>query len=521
MIDSRYQHARKAFMFRLLPLVFALVLLAPPLPVQAQSEASSKAKAKPKARAKAKAKASAPAAAPAASLTPQELEAQKLTPAQRELRAIYKELVEINTTDSAGSCTVAAKAMAARLRKGGYGASEIEIIVPQRAPTKGNLIVRLKGNGEKKPLLLLAHLDVVEAKREDWTRDPFKLAEEGGYFYARGAFDNKAQASVWVANMLRYKREKTSFKRDLIMALTCDEEMVASEFNGVDYLLKNEPTLLDAELALTEGASIALDLSGRPVSQGVMVGEKAVQGYTLEVSNKGGHSSMPVRDNAIVHLSNALSKVGAFDFPFRLTPTTRTFFERTAKVIGAPMADDMRAILGESPDMAAMARLTIRNPFYYASVRTTCVPTMVTAGHAENALPQRATAVVNCRILEGDTTETVQETLARNIGNPLVKISPIGKAVVAPSPPLDPVLMAAVEELTTKFWPGLPVIPVMAVGATDGRFLNAAGIPTYGVSGLYKEADGSGLHGLNERLRVKSLYESQAFLDALTVKLAQ
>lgn len=497
-------------MFQLSPVVVAIALMLPLF--QGDAQAAEKAKAKPRNKA--------PVAAAAAPVE-REGGAQMLTADQRELRAIYKELIEINTTDSVGSCTIAAKAMAARLKKGGYATNEIDIIVPQKAPTKGNLVVRLKGNGAKKPLLLLAHLDVVEAKREDWTRDPFKLVEEDGYFYARGAFDNKAQGAIWVANMLRYKRDKTNFKRDVIMALTCDEEMVASEFDGVDYLLKNERSLLDAELALTEGASIALDQTGRPVSHGVMVGEKAVQGYMLEVTNKGGHSSMPVRDNAIVHLSNALSKVGSFDFPFRLTPTTRSFFERTSKVIGAPMADDMKAILTDTPDMASMARLTIRNPFYYASVRTTCVATMVNAGHAENALPQRAKAVVNCRILEGDTPESVQETLARNIGNALVKITPIGKAVVAPAPPMDPVLFKAVEELSEKMWPGVPVIPTMAVGATDGRFLNAAGIPTYGVSGLYKEADGSGLHGLNERLRVKSLYEAQHFLDALTVRLAE
>ncbi len=444
-----------------------------------------------------------------------------LSAEHKQLRSIYKELVEINTTDSIGSCTVAAKAMAARLRKAGYTDTEMKIIVPPGAPTKGNLIVRLKGNGQKKPLLLLAHLDVVEAKREDWTRDPFKLVEEDGYFYARGAFDNKAQGAVWVSNMIGYKRTKARFKRDLIMALTCDEEMVASEFNGVEHLLKNHRSLIDAELGLAEGASIALDGANKPVSHGFMVGEKTVQSYTLEVTNKGGHSSMPVRDNAIVHLSNALSKVGSFDFPFRLTPTTRSYFERTSKVISEPLAEDMRAILTDSPDMASMARLTIRNPFYYASVRTTCTPTTVSAGHAENALPQRARAVVNCRILDGDTTDSVQDTLVRIIGNPQVKVTAIGKALVAPPPPLDPALFKIVEDLSAKMWPGLPVIPTMSVGATDGRFLNAAGIPTYGVSGLYREASGSGLHGLNERLRVKSLYESQEFLDALTVALAQ
>ncbi|MES2320398.1 MAG: M20/M25/M40 family metallo-hydrolase [Pseudomonadota bacterium] len=447
--------------------------------------------------------------------------AQALTPAQQELRAIYQELVEINTTSSSGSCTVAAKAMAARLKQGGFTDAEMQLIVQPNGPTKGNLIARLKGNGAKKPLLLLAHLDVVEAKREDWTRDPFKLVEEGGYLYARGAFDNKAQAAIFVANMMRYKRDKLAPKRDLILALTCDEEIIPSEFDGVDYLLKHHRPLIDAELALAEGGFIAVDAGGKPVSHGVQSGEKIFQSFALEVTNKGGHSSLPVRDNAILHLADGLSRLGKFSFPFRLTPTTRGYFQGTAKVVDGKIASDIKGLLQEPPAQDAIARLADANPFYNASVRTTCIPTTVNAGHASNAQPQRAQAVVNCRILPGDTVAGVQQTLARVMADEQIRISPMGTAVVAPAPPFNALLMKSVEELTAKMWPGIPVIPTMTAGATDGRFLNSAGIWTYGISGLFKEANGSGTHGLNERLRTESLYEGQTFLYELAIKLAE
>jgi acetylornithine deacetylase/succinyl-diaminopimelate desuccinylase-like protein len=447
--------------------------------------------------------------------------AQSLTPEQEELRSIYQELVEINTTSSAGSCTKAAEAMSTRLKQGGFTDREIQIIIPPGGAAKGNLVARLKGSGAKKPLMLLAHLDVVEAKREDWTRDPFKLIEEDGYFYARGAFDNKAQAAVFVSNMMRYKRARLIPKRDLILALTCDEETVPSEFDGVDYLLKHHRELVDAELALAEGGSIAQAPDGKPLSHGLQFGEKIFQSFTLEVTNNGGHSSLPVPDNAIVHLAAGLARLGKFEFPFKLSATTRGFFEQTSQLVSGTMAADMKAILRDPPDLPALARLAEMNPFYNASVRTTCVPTMVNAGHATNALPQRAQAVVNCRILPGESVEEVQRTLSRVLDDGRIGIAPMGKAVSAPAPQHNQLLVNTARELTNKIWPGLPVIPTMAVGATDGRFLNAAGIWTYGVTGLFREAKGGGIHGLNERLRVKSLYESQAFLYELAKALAE
>ncbi len=447
--------------------------------------------------------------------------AHALTPDQQELRAIYQELVEINTTNSVGSCTVAANAMAARLKQGGYTDADMQLVVPPNGPAKGNLVARLKGTGAKKPLLLLGHLDVVEAKREDWTRDPFKLVEEGGYLYARGAFDNKAQAATFVANMMRYKRNKLVPKRDLILALTCDEEMVPSEFDGVDYLLKHHRPLIDAELALAEGGFIAVDASGKPVSHGVAAGEKIFQSFALEVTNKGGHSSLPVHDNAIVHLADGLSRLGKFAFPLHLSATTRAYFDGTSKVIGGTQAADMQALLREPPDQAAIARLSDNNPYYNAVLRTTCIPTTVNAGHATNAQPQRAQAVVNCRILPGESVADVQQTLVRVLADEQIHLAPMGTAVVAPAPPLNPLLMKSVQDLTKKMWPGVPVIPILVAGATDGRFLNSAGIATYGISGLFKEANGSGTHGLNERLRTESLYEGQTILYELALRLAE
>ena len=447
--------------------------------------------------------------------------AQAPAPAQQELRAVYKELVEINTTDSAGSCTVAAQAMAKRLKASGFTDADMHLIVPPNGPKKGILVTRLKGSGAKRPLLLLAHLDVVEARREDWVRDPFKLVEEDGYFYARGAFDNKAQGAIFVTNMMAYRRSGWKPARDVILALTCDEETVPSEFDGVDYLLKHHRPLIDADLAFAEGGVVAAAPDGKPISHGIQAGEKVFQSYTLEVRNKGGHSSVPVPDNAIYHLAEGLARLAKFNFPFQLTDTTRAYFERSADAVGGQTGADMKAILKPVPDPQALGRLAQASPFYNASVRTTCVATTVNAGHATNALPQRAQAVVNCRILPGQHPDEVRKTLEQVLADPQITVTPMGTAVIAPAPPLNPELMGKVQSISQRIWPGLPVIPTMAVGATDGRFLNSAGIPTYGITGLTREANGSGVHGLNERISVKSLYEGQRFLDEITRAMAE
>ncbi len=445
---------------------------------------------------------------------------QTLTPDQQELRAIYQELVETNTTNSVGSCTVAAQAVERRLKAAGYKDGEITLVVPPGAPKKGNLVARLAGTGAKRPLMLLAHLDVVEAKRDDWTRDPFKLVEENGFFYARGAYDDKAMAAVFVANMIRYKREKFMPARDLILALTCDEEIVPSEFDGVDYLLKHHRPLIDAELALTEGASGILTPDGKPLFVGVAVGEKTFQSFDLEVTNQGGHSSLPQKDNAIYHLADGLSRLGQFNFPIHVIDVTRAYFGHMAKLESGPLAADMAAAAKQPPDPAALERLANSQPGHNATLRTTCVATMLDAGHATNALPQRAHAVVNCRILPGESIDSVRQTLVKVIADDKVSIKPLGQGAESPAPPLNPQLFKAASEVAAVMWPGVPLVPVLQVASTDGRLLNTAGIWTYGINGMFANPDKGNAHGLNEYLRVQSLYESHTFLDQLTRKLA-
>ena len=446
-------------------------------------------------------------------------QAQSSAP-DRLLRAVYQELVEINTTDSAGSCTQAAQAMAARLKAGGYSDAEMQLLLPPGGPKKGNLVARLKGSGANRPLLLLAHIDVVEARREDWQRDPFKLVEENGYFYARGSSDDKAMAAINVSTMIRAKQQGRLLSRDLILALTCDEELLPGPYNGVQFLLQEHRALIDAEIALNEGGGGALDAAGKPVLHGVQVGEKVFQTFQLEVTNRGGHSSLPLPDNAIYHLADGLSRLARYAFPFRLSPITRNYFERRAALEPPAMAADMRAILREPPDPDALARLTALSAGYNAAVRTTCVATMLDGGHATNALPQRAKATVNCRILPGEKVANVQATLVQVLADAQIKVTPVGTATEAPSPPLNPVLMQAVEAVSAELWPGAPVITVMSAGATDGRFLNNAGIWTYGVTGLFSGPGGSNAHGLDERLPVKSLYEAHEFLQRLIQRLA-
>ena len=434
-----------------------------------------------------------------------------LTPAQQQFRALYQELVEINTTDSVGSCTVAAEAMQKRLIAGGIAAGDIHVIVPPGGPKKGNLVVRLRGTGAKKPILLLGHLDVVEARREDWTRDPFKLIEESGYFYARGAADDKAMVAAFLDNLMRYRREGYRPERDIVVAATCDEEIIPSPFNGAKYLLTHHRNLIDAEFALNEGASGILDANGKPLRMGIQAGEKVFQTYTLEVTNRGGHSSVPAKDNAITHLAAGLARLGAFDFPFRLSATTRTYFERMAVIEGGQTAADMRAILNQPPDPQALARLS-QNPLHNATYRTTCVATMLDAGHATNALPQRARATVNCRVLPDESIESVTETLGTVLANDKISITPAGQATLSPAPPLTREIMEPVERISAQMWPGVPVVPTMLVATTDSRYMNNAGIPAYGLSGIFRDPDGGGVHGLNERIRVKSLFDAHEFL---------
>jgi acetylornithine deacetylase/succinyl-diaminopimelate desuccinylase-like protein len=438
-----------------------------------------------------------------------------LRPDQTEFRALYKELVETNTTLSSGSCTLAAERMAAHLKAAGFPDADLHLFAVPDHPKEGGLVAVYPGRDPKaKAVLMLAHLDVVEAKREDWTRDPFVLVEENGNFYARGAIDDKAMAATWVDTLARYKREGFKPRRTLKLALTCGEETNGA-LNGAEYLSKNKRELIDAAFAINEGGGGLLDPSGKPMFLGIQVGEKLSQNYTLEVTNPGGHSSRPLPDNAIYHLANALVRIEAYRFPVVFSDTTRDFFTRIAAVSPAEAKAPITALLKDPKDETARAALE-RNPDYNAILHTNCVATMLDAGHATNALPQRARANVNCRIFPGTSAAQVQATLDEVIGDPKVKVS-IREVRNAPSPPppLDPKVLGPAEKLASETWPGVPQLRMMSAGATDGAFLTPVGIPTYGVSGFFGDPDGNGVHGLNERARTKSVYDSRDYLYKL------
>lgn len=434
-------------------------------------------------------------------------------PDQLAFRDLYKELVEINTTLSVGSCTAAAQAMGARLKAAGYPDADVQVVVADGHPKEGSLVAVLHGTDAKsKPMLLLAHIDVVEANRADWTRDPFKLVEENGYFFGRGTSDDKAQAAIWVDSLIRLKQSGFKPKRDIKMALTCGEESEA--YNGIEDLVKNHRPLVDAEFALNEGADGLLDEDDKPVVLEVQGGEKVYQDFTLTVTNPGGHSSRPVPANAIYQLSAALDRIGAYGFPPRFNDATRGYFTRMQARVSPEQASAMKALVANINDPAAL-KTVAADPMWNSMLRTTCVATMVSAGHAPNALPQRATANVNCRILPGTPVEEVKAKLAELAGEPVVVTLAHEPNPVSPPPPLTPAIMGPIEKEAAKLWPGVPVVPILLTGATDGVHTNAAGIPTYGVSGLFGSSDGDGIHGLNERMRVKSLYEGRDFLHAL------
>lgn len=436
-----------------------------------------------------------------------------LRPDQQAFRALYQELVETNTTASEGSCTLAAQRMAARLTAAGYAASDVEVVIAPDQPRYGSLVATLHGTDASAPaMLLLAHIDVVEARRADWQRDPFKLVEEDGYFYARGASDDKAQASVWVDSLIRLKSENFRPRRDIKLALTCGEE-TSDAWNGVSWLLEHRPETLRAGFALNEGAGGNLDAQGNRVALNVQAGEKVYQDFTLELTNPGGHSARPRKDNAIAALGAGLDRLVRHDFPLELTPVTRAYF--AALISTSPAyADDLRALTAsETPDAAAALRLGAANPVWNAMMRTTCIPTLINGGHAANAQPQKVTANVNCRILPGHTLAETQAEIVRVLAVEGLTISTVGvPSPTAPAPALTPAILDPIKAAAARHWPGVPVVPTLSTGATDGRFTNAAGIPTYGVTGMFTDPDGNGVHGLNERLRVRSLYEGRDFL---------
>lgn len=439
---------------------------------------------------------------------------------EQRFRELYKELVETNTTLSAGSCTLAAARMSARLKAAGISESDLHPFAVSDHPKEGGLVAVYPGRDPQlKAILLLAHIDVVEARREDWTRDPFKLVEENGSFYARGAMDDKAEAAIWVDLLIRYRSEKYRPLRTLKVALTCGEE-TSGAFNGAEWLTRNKRELIDAEFALNEGGWGELDARGQKVSLDVEAGEKFPQNYVLEVTNPGGHSSRPVKNNAIYHLAAALTRIAGYDFPVQFNEANRAYFAGMAKIQAArgetAAANAMTAFLRDPNDTQAIALVAAKDPGWNATLRTTCIATMLDAGHATNALPQRARANINCRIFPGVSIEAVRAKLAELVADPEVTVKiPETRGPVSSPPPLTPAVLKPIEKLTAQFWPGVQVLPILQAGATDGEFTNAVGIPTYGVEPVFLGPDLGHIHGLNEYVGVKSLLEGREFLYRL------
>ena len=445
--------------------------------------------------------------------------AEGLNPQQQLAFDIYKELVEINTVTATGDTARAAEAMAARLRAAGFADADVHAFSP--APRKGNLVARLHGTGARKPILLVAHLDVVPASREDWSVDPFKLTEKDGYFYARGSGDDKYMAAAFVANLIRYKQEGYRPDRDIIVALETDEEILDHDALGIQWLIKNHRDLIDAEFALNEGGGVGLK-DGKPIRNSVQTSEKFSVTYRLEVKNRGGHSAVPVKDNAIYRLAEGLARLSKFDFPPKLNETTRAYFERSAQLEGGQTAADMRAVLGERPDPAAASLVRLAaNPCYNALLRTTCVATMLEGGQAFNALPQLASATVNCRVMPGETVDEIKATLDRVLADDQITITQIDQPVLSAPSALNEEIMGSIEKLSQQFWPGAVVLPTMSAGATDGSYLRNAGIPTYGHSGLAGDISDSRIHGKDERIPVKSFYEGDEYLYRLVKMLVR
>lgn len=433
---------------------------------------------------------------------------------QHLAREIYAQMIESKSGFTTGATTPIAQSVAARLSAAGFPQSDI--FVGGAIPTKYNVVVRYRGAGKRKPMLLLAHIDVVEAKREDWSMDPFQLIEKDGYFYGRGSSDDKAQAAIWVANLIRYKRESFRPDRDLIVALTADEEG-GGPYNGVDWLLKNHRDLIDSDFALNEGGK-GESINGKRIANEIGLAEKTYADFRFEVRNKGGHSSRPVPDNAIYHLAGALSRLASYNFPFQLNDVTRAYFAQLAKIETGPLAADLAQVA--KGDERAMERVAKQSPGMNSMLRTTCVATQLEGGHAPNALPQLAAANINCRIFPDDTSEHVLATLKQIAADDQVKVTVTTDEGKAPPSPMRTDIMKAFSQLTDTMWPGVITVPEMSTGASDGRYLRGAGIPTYGIQGFFLDRDDVRAHGRDERMPVQSFYEGQTFLYELVKRLS-
>jgi acetylornithine deacetylase/succinyl-diaminopimelate desuccinylase-like protein len=430
-------------------------------------------------------------------------------------REIFQQLIEINTTDSVGNVTTAAEAMASRLHDAGFTGNDVIVDGPN--DRKKNLVARIHGTGRRKPILFIGHLDVVEARREDWTTDPFQLLEKDGYFYGRGTDDMKEGDAILITNFIRMKKENYKPDRDLILALTADEE--SGNFNGVDWLVKNHRDWIDAEYCINLDGGEFEKNGNQRILTAIQASEKVYADFQLESLNSGGHSSLPSSDNAIYHLANALAKIQAYSFPVEVNEITRNYFLKTAELTKGSGAADLRAVAKQPPDKAAVARLA-QAPYYNALLRTTCVATMLAGGHAPNALPQMARANVNCRIFPGDDPADIRKTLERVIADPKVTVSDVQlhaadgslvRLVTVPPSPLLPEVTQAMDKTVRQMYGNIPVMATMSTGATDGRITRSASIPTYGISCMFFQMNDNRAHGKDERVGVQDFYDGITF----------
>ena len=431
---------------------------------------------------------------------------RSLSPHERLAKDVLKQLVEFDTTQR-GSTAPAVAAVSARLLSAGFPPADVHVLGP--APDRVNLVARLRGrDAGQQPILVMAHLDVVDALAQDWTMDPFRFVERDGWFYGRGTTDDKDEAAIWTATLIRLRQEGYVPSRDLVLLLSADEE-VGGPRNGTDWLLTQHRALVDAAFALNEGGGGVVK-QGRRLSHNVQASEKTYLSFELLVTNSGGHSSLPRRENAISQLAAAMTRVASHTFPIRLNEVTRAFFERTAAIEAPPVAAAMRAILHDPADAAAGAVLSAM-PEYNARLRTTCTPTRVEGGHADNALPQRARATLNCRLIPGDAPAGIAGTLQRLIDDPAVALRPLWDAQAVAASPLRADVIGPIEAVTRELWPGVPVIPTMSTTATDAFYLRRAGIPVYGVNGIFDDVEDIRAHGRDERIREDWFFDGLEF----------
>jgi acetylornithine deacetylase/succinyl-diaminopimelate desuccinylase-like protein len=418
-------------------------------------------------------------------------------------RDIYKELIEINTTHSTGNTTIAAEMIAKKLKEAGFAEKDVQVVGPEAR--NRNLVVRIHGTGKQQPILFLAHLDVVEARKEDWTYDPFILTEKDGYFYGRGSLDVKSGVAIVVANFIRLKREGYKPDRDLILALTAGEES-GGEYDGAEWLVNKQRQLIEAEFCINMDAGEPQRKNGKRLIRPLQISEKGIFYMSFEVKNPGGHSSQPSKENAIYRLANGLVRMEAYDFPVQFSETTKSYFATMSSFENGTLAEDMKTVSGNFPDSNAVNRLA-KLPYYNAMMRTTCVATMVEAGHAINALPQSARATINCRLLPGTTEAEVVKKIREVLNDSLIVVSVTIPLINGSVSPLTPEISQTVERVTHQLWPGIPVLPILGVGASDGKYLRAAGMPTYGISGVFLDVDDFRMHGKDERIRIEDFYE--------------